>query len=286
MPIAKNLDTHQVMSDRSAEKENKKDSMVDENLLPTNESTWPDLAGSSNRNESSSDSDEWENLSEENLDEITNELPGVSTEIMNKKAFHRCASTPEFHSSLKDEDSYVLDCSTDSVDLQSLSTQDDTVLISHKTSASMKKVPSFKDIIMLNAQKKEQEKQEQLDAITKHQQHMRETFMQRRRARASPKLVVNQIKRCAKSTGDLRSMVILEDPEDDDCGGGGGGGIIHEDAVLGETDAMEFYNRKQRGNLNRQNGAKIRPDEAKRKEFIMHKKNAQRKAQQERQKGK
>merc|ERR1712137_1444492 len=151
----------------------------------------------------------------------------------NKKAFHRCASTPEFHSSLKDEDSYVLDCSTASVDLQSLSTQDDTVLISHKTSASMKKVPSFKDIIMLNAQKKEQEKQEQLDAITKHQQHMRETFMQRRRARASPKLVVNQIKRCAKSTGDLRSMVILEDPEDDDCGGGGGGGgIIHEDAVL------------------------------------------------------
>jgi hypothetical protein len=292
MPIAKNLDTHQVMSDRSAEKENKKDSMEDENLLPTNDSIWPDLSGNnvgiSDRNESASDSDEWENLSEENLDEITNELPGASTEIVNKKAFHRCASTPEFHSSLKDEDSYVLDCSTDSVDVQSLSTQDDAVLVSHKTSASMKKVPSFKDIIMLNAQKKEQEKQNTLDAITKHQQHMRETFMQRRRARASPKLVVNQIKRCAKSTGDLRSMVIHEDPEDGDfnCGGGGGGGTIHEDEVLGETDAMEFYNRKQKGNLNRQNGAKIRPDEAKRKEFIMHKKNAQRKAQQERQKGK
>jgi len=190
-------------------------------------------------------------------------------------------STPEL-SHLRDEDSYV-DCA-ESVDVQSLATtnsvSDDAVLLS-KTKASpvMKKVPSFKDIIMLNAQSRAVEEMNKKELVMQHAQKLRKEAAERRKANR-PKLVINPIKRCAKSTGDLRSLVIHEEPEDD--GFGGGGGTIHEEEVLGETDAMEFYSRKTKGNLNRQNGKKIRPDEAKRKDWIIHKKNAQRMAQQAR----
>ena len=57
-------------------------------------------------------------------------------------------------------------------------------------------------------------------------------------------------------------------------GGGGGGGII-----LGETDAELFYNRKAQGRLGRTNGKKIRPDEKKRLQMTMAKKNDQRQRQ-------
>ena len=120
--------------------------------------------------------------------------------------------------------------------------------------------------------------------MQRQQEDRRKAAAQRRKAN-KPRLVINSIKRCTKSTGDLRSLVIHEDVEDDGYGygggaGGGGGGIIHEEEILGETDASEFYSRKNKGNMNRHNGKKTRPDEAKRKAFIIDKKNAQRKAQQ------
>lgn len=74
--------------------------------------------------------------------------------------------------------------------------------------------------------------------------------------------VVTPIKRCAKSTGDLLSLVENEDEE-----------------AMGESDAMEYYNRKAHGAHGRSNGMKIRPDEAKRKEMIVEKKNMQRQRQ-------
>lgn len=78
--------------------------------------------------------------------------------------------------------------------------------------------------------------------------------------KVKPKFVVTPIKRCAKSTGDLQKLVM----DEDSC------------EILGETDAHEYYSRKAHGFTTRKNGMKIRPDEAKRLEMTMNKKNMQR----------
>jgi hypothetical protein len=74
-----------------------------------------------------------------------------------------------------------------------------------------------------------------------------------------PKFVVRSITRCAKSTGDLHAL-------------------SEEADVIGDTDAMDYYHRKALGVKGRANGAKLRPDEAKRKAITMHKKSLQRQA--------
>jgi hypothetical protein len=82
----------------------------------------------------------------------------------------------------------------------------------------------------------------------------------RPRPRVKPRFVVKKpMKRCIKSTGDLKSLVIQEEEE-----------------VIGAGDAMEFYHRKALGAQTRKNGLKLRPDEAKRKQMIMQKKGLQR----------
>jgi len=68
------------------------------------------------------------------------------------------------------------------------------------------------------------------------------------------------------------------------CGGGGGGMGDGDVDVLGDTDAMDFYHRKDKGSRGASNKKKLRPDEAKRKDIIMHKKDLQRKQQAESQK--
>lgn len=79
--------------------------------------------------------------------------------------------------------------------------------------------------------------------------------------RVQPKFVVKPIQRCTKSTGDLPSLGQIEEDDDD---------------MIGEDDAMEFYQRKSSGARSRFNGSKIRPDEAKRLQMTMHKKTLQR----------
>jgi hypothetical protein len=73
-----------------------------------------------------------------------------------------------------------------------------------------------------------------------------------------PKFVVTPTLRCSVSTPNFRNM---------------------DDEVLGETDASEYYNRKAMGYAGRQNGMKIRPDEAKRRDFTLAKKEMQRESQ-------
>jgi len=256
--------------------------------------SWPQLLAGDNEEpaqvsiatDSDASTEEWENLSDVAMDtSVTNIPKGADTS--SKKIVHRCMSTPEL-AHIHDDDSYVLDFSEKSVSDQSLATNnsvtDNAVLLSHTkaTSTTMKKVPSFKDIMMLNAQKHADDEKKKQQMVIEHQRKLRKEAAERRKSN-KPKMVITPIKRCTKSTGDLRSFVIHEEPEDGDFGGGGGGGgTIHEDEVLGDTDAMDFYHRKSKGSLNRQNGAKTRPDEAKRKEMIIHKKNAQRKAQEAR----
>ena len=132
------------------------------------------------------------------------------------------------------------------------------------------RVPSFKDAILLNAQEKQKEKLEK----EKKEQELTNKLKQTRRKIGKPRYVVKEIKRCSRSTPDLHSLAKVEEDEDYYGGGGGGGGEI-----LGETDAADFYARKNQGAISRKNGTKLRPDEAKRKEFIIFKKEAQRKSQ-------
>ena len=68
-------------------------------------------------------------------------------------------------------------------------------------------------------------------------------------------------------------------------GGDGGGGMCCEGDVMGDTDAMDYYHRKDHGSKSTSNKKKERPDEAKRREIIMHKKEMQRKKQMASQKG-
>jgi hypothetical protein len=82
-----------------------------------------------------------------------------------------------------------------------------------------------------------------------------------RKPRSRPRIVVQPIRRCSKSTGDLQSLAEVD-----------------EDAA-GHSDAMDFYNRKWLGAKGRANGLKMRPDELKRKQFTMQKKEMQRQQQ-------
>eukprot|EP00543_Licmophora_paradoxa_P003575 CAMPEP_0202452774 /NCGR_PEP_ID=MMETSP1360-20130828/10896_1 /ASSEMBLY_ACC=CAM_ASM_000848 /TAXON_ID=515479 /ORGANISM="Licmophora paradoxa, Strain CCMP2313" /LENGTH=244 /DNA_ID=CAMNT_0049071685 /DNA_START=96 /DNA_END=830 /DNA_ORIENTATION=- len=84
---------------------------------------------------------------------------------------------------------------------------------------------------------------------------------ERTKKKIKPKFVVTKplmMRRCSKSTGDLQKMA------------------FDFDETFGETDAMEYYNRKAHGSRSRRNGLKIRPDEAKRRDISLHKRNIQR----------
>mmetsp|Transcript_19786 Transcript_19786/g.48606 ORF Transcript_19786/g.48606 Transcript_19786/m.48606 type:complete len:280 (-) Transcript_19786:185-1024(-) len=74
-----------------------------------------------------------------------------------------------------------------------------------------------------------------------------------------PKFIVQQVAplKHAKSMGDLSKL-------------------SEEDDIMGDTDAHEYYSRKAQGSLGRRNGRKQRPDEKKRLQITMNKKNLQR----------
>lgn len=144
-----------------------------------------------------------------------------------------------------------------------------------------KRHPSFKDAILLNADETRNEIQ-----LKKEQQEKARLEALKNRSRSKNiKFVVKPIKRCTKSTGDLRSLIKVEEDEDGYCGGGGGG-CVTNDMVLGDSDASEFYANKGHARVSRKNNQKLRPDEAKRREMIIYKKNMQRQAQQSKSNGK
>jgi len=115
----------------------------------------------------------------------------------------------------------------------------------------MKRVPSFKDAILLNAEECEKEVE------AKKKSDMQNT--RRTPTKRVPTFAVKKISRNAKSMTDLASLAEHEDEE-----------------VCGDTDAAEFYARKSKGSTARAIGSKLRPDEAKRRDYIIHKKNIQR----------
>lgn len=86
-----------------------------------------------------------------------------------------------------------------------------------------------------------------------------------------PKIVVSTtpsptslMRRCSQSSPNLLGMIRENDDDDDD------------DEILGDTDAGDYYHRKNKGAQGRTNGRKLRPDEAKRKAYSVQKRNLQR----------
>jgi len=248
---------------------------------PSSEGDWEFVA---------SDTDTDEKKESEPSLEVVHDLPvsphNKTKEQTSPMILHRCLSTPVFTDTSQDaseDSSYIMDCSSSSVSARSILTdmpQNDTVLLSKVESQNtMKKVPSFKDIILLKAKEQEKEEMNKRIQVKLREEKSRQDMLKRKKA-MKPKLVLSPITRCSKSTGDLRSLVCINEDEDI-CDFNGCKSTINEDEeqILGETDAMEFYHQKSRGRSNRSNGMKIRPDEAKRKKMIIDKKNMQRRSQ-------
>jgi len=193
---------------------------------------------------------------------------------------HHCQSSPNFETVLENDEEAVLieiDNREREEDGGTSITSSSIVMVSGPASvlsesvwcgASPSKV-SFRDVIL---------KEKQVQSNCTGTEEKRQVQQKKK-----TKFVVTPIQRCAKSTGDLKSLARIAEGHgeadynmyDDGGGGGGGGGGI----ILGETDAELFYNRKAQGRLGRTNGKKIRPDEKKRLQMTMAKKNDQRQRQ-------
>lgn len=138
-------------------------------------------------------------------------------------------------------------------------------IISSQSLCSTSSKISFRDVIM-----KEMNQDDKDDTST--DTGISQKASQSKKVRKKPKFVVKPIRRCSKSTGDLQAMSRIAENGDHDS--------HNEDFVLGETDAELYYNQKAHGKLGRKNGRKIRPDEAKRLQITMAKKDDQRQRQQ------
>ena len=124
---------------------------------------------------------------------------------------------------------------------------------------------SFKDALlqksnMQQAQSINENSTTNNNTPSKHHHHHHQRIR-----KVKPKFVVTQVVpiKHAHSTGDLKSMAYPNNHNDDD-------------EVMGDTDAHEYYSRKAQGSLGRKNGQKLRPDEAKRLQMTMNKKQMQR----------
>lgn len=178
------------------------------------------------------------------------------------------------------------------------------------TGAGMNKTPSFAEMLARNipngqgewGKNKEETEARLRDSHRKH----------RIRVRTKPKFIVTDggsgaqgVLKHAHSTGDLNNLAsrsafgrgrgrclgkqlsaMTEEDEEGDfvirrgtgkaaCSGGGCGDI------LGETDAIDYYSRKEKGGRSTRVKKKERPDEAKRREISVKKKDMQRKMQAE-----
>jgi hypothetical protein len=170
------------------------------------------------------------------------------------RKLRHCASSPDLRFIGKslaavdedDDDDFSFVSEAESSDVSSAVIVDAAASTSSRT---VKRIPSFRDAVLL---KTSNEQQTQAPSSSAGQAACPK--------KVKPKIVVTPIKRCARSTGDLRSLV------------------IHEE-VLGESDAMDYYHRKAQGASGRVNSLKLRPDEAKRKQFTLQKKKMQRDSQ-------
>lgn len=214
------------------------------------ENLWPTLSEAHGVAEKPSPKDEpsdWEIVAEDDTFD-----PDVEVVVVrpNPKVLRHCASSPDLRflttsfPPLVEEDRSDEDSSSHVL----VSGPASVVSVSSET---IKRVPSFRDAILVQNESKEANEEEAPKEITP---------IKKSQKKIKPRIVVRPIKRCAKSTGDLKSLA-------------------EEEEILGETDADEYYNRKAAGYSGRKNGQKERPDEAKRRNIIMYKKDLQRQKQ-------
>ncbi len=199
---------------------------------------WPTLNqahGSTNNAETTENEAEWEFVCQDDDRDKAIEIQVVPPAM---RKLRHCSSSPDLRFIGRALESVSEDDHDEDITIDSIDSS--AVLVS-------KKLTSFRDAILAqSADSPDEKKQEETSKnFPTHQKKIK------------PKLVVMPIKRCSRSTGDLQSLV------------------IHENEVLGESDAMDYYYRKSVGAANRVNGLKMRPDEAKRKSMILNKKKAQ-----------
>jgi hypothetical protein len=244
---------------------------ADDEMWPTlNEATSPvpepgekatkQVAWNVNHGEEPTDQEGWELLtdgddeendkSQEEKAETSNNNTETKQEtsvvhVVNRKVLRHAQSSPNLHSNFDLQ--AVMEAEDDDYDDASGS----FAMVSGPGSVmSLSSTFSFRDAILSPGAATSTEGEQGAPAALKI----------RPRPRVKPRFVVKKpMKRCIKSTGDLKSLVIQEDEE-----------------VIGAGDAMEFYHRKALGAQTRKNGLKLRPDEAKRKQMIMQKKGLQR----------
>lgn len=248
------------------------------------ESPWPTILESHEvvnhgQKEEEKSNEDWEILSLE-----------ASATQSNRNKMHHCESTPNFGSiyfeETEEEESFMeidgenRSIATTVTDYSHVIVEETPACVTPMKGGLVKvhRVPSFKDAILLNAQEIQKEKQEK--ERQEEEDRIKLKMMKKNYKRPSARFVVKEIKRCSRSTPDFSTLQKVE--EDNDHlgggygGGGGGGDFCSNSEILGETDAFDFYARKSMGATAHKNGTKLRPDEAKRKEFSVYKKNVQR----------
>jgi len=235
---------------------------------------WPSL-GSASKNTSAAvaspaapeetPENDWELLATPEH-ESSSEKEKVVVVIGNPKSFRHSASSPDLrcfqHLCILEGEEEGGEDSDQAEESKSLTKGEDiedsySMMSTPASVWSMSSGLSFRDAILTSKTVPVGAPLEKSAASPKHVQP-------RHKQRIKPRFVVKPIKRCIKSTGDLQSLAVCPEEE--------------EEEILGATDAMEFYHRKEAGYQGRVNGSKIRPDEAKRREITMYKKNLQRQA--------
>jgi hypothetical protein len=216
--------------------------------------------------------DEWELVSSSQVKfELAESQVSQNSQNSNPKKMLHSQSSPNLGDYVIDEES--LDSENSEYDEAAASkattTQDDASssfsLVSGPSSVHSiwSSRISFKDALLKKDESsctipEDQEQQQERSNTKKKHAHLR------RIRKVKPKFEVVSVTpvqtsiQHAKSTGDLSKL------------------LEADDEIMGDTDAHEYYSRKAQGSLGRKNGRKQRPDEAKRLEITMEKKNLQR----------
>jgi hypothetical protein len=185
--------------------------------------------------------DEWEMVAPDDFEcqRLVDVVPAVNSKILT-----HAASSPDFRRYVEAQD----DSADDGTDTLSQGPSSSAVFVSAPPSvASTVSRVSFRDAIL----------QHNGESSATQQNRMQTKSGQQRKFKT--KFIVKPITRSAKSAPNLHAL--------------------EEEEVLGDTDACEYYTRKSMGYSGRQNGLKVRPDEAKRLQMTMQKKQMQQQSQ-------
>jgi hypothetical protein len=209
-------------------------------VAPHDSNHWPSLGTAEIMN-----TDEWEMVASDDFEcqRLVDVVPAVNSKILK-----HAASSPDFRRYVEAQDDSADDDGNDDALSQGPSSSS-VVFVSAPPSvaSTVSRVVSFRDAIL-----QQQNGTSSATAPT----HTKSGQQQRK---FKTKFIVKPITRSAKSAPNLHAL--------------------EEEEVLGDTDAHEYYTRKSMGYSGRQNGLKVRPDEAKRLQMTMQKKQMQQQSQ-------